>query len=168
MTSIRGHGPGPARRPDSAGTQRTPEPAAPESSPPKRTGGLAAFSKDSVVTGKRPAEGAGDGAPTPPTSADLSALDAAARGHFDAATSVGNLYRELSAKVADVARLAESGTAEELRHATKDLQEMNQSFNLQYLQLQQKMQQESRQYTLISNIMKTKHDTAKSAMQNIR
>lgn len=55
-----------------------------------------------------------------------------------------------------------------LMDATKQMQEMNQSFNLQYLQLQQNMQQENRQFTMMSNIMKTKHDTAKSAINNIR
>ena len=52
--------------------------------------------------------------------------------------------------------------------ATKKMQEMNQSFNLQYLQLQQKMQSDNRQFTLMSNIMKTKHDTAKNAINNVR
>ncbi len=42
------------------------------------------------------------------------------------------------------------------------------SFNLQYLQLQENMQQESRQRTMFSNIMKTKHDTAENAINNIR
>ncbi len=56
----------------------------------------------------------------------------------------------------------------ELMNATQDMQEMNMSFNLQYLQLQQNMQQENRQFTLMSNIMKTKHDTAKAAINNIR
>ncbi len=45
---------------------------------------------------------------------------------------------------------------------------MNQSFNLQYLQLQQQMQNENRQFTLVSNIMKTKHDTTKNSIGNIR
>jgi hypothetical protein len=48
------------------------------------------------------------------------------------------------------------------------MQEMSQNFNLQYLDLQQDMQNENRQFTLVSNIMKTKHDTAKSAINNIR
>jgi hypothetical protein len=48
------------------------------------------------------------------------------------------------------------------------LAEMNQSFNLQYLGLQKAMQDENRQYTLISNIMKNKHDTAKNAINNVR
>ena len=47
-------------------------------------------------------------------------------------------------------------------------QQMDPSFNLQYLQLQQKMQADNRQFTLMSNIMKTKHDTAKNAINNVR
>jgi hypothetical protein len=42
------------------------------------------------------------------------------------------------------------------------------SFNLQYLQLQQQMQNENRSYTAVSNIMKTKHDTVKNSISNIR
>ncbi len=51
---------------------------------------------------------------------------------------------------------------------TKQFQEMQMSFNLQYLQLQSQMQHENRSYTAISNIMKTKHDTAKNSISNIR
>ena len=51
---------------------------------------------------------------------------------------------------------------------TEKLQEMNQTFNLQYLNLQQSMQSENRKFTSISNVMKTKHDTAKSTIQNVR
>lgn len=46
--------------------------------------------------------------------------------------------------------------------------EMNRSFSMQYLQLQQKIQAENRQFSLMSNIMKTKHDAAKTAINNIR
>ena len=45
---------------------------------------------------------------------------------------------------------------------------MSMSFNLQYLQLQQQMQHESRCVTLLSSIMRIKHDTAKNAINNIR
>ena len=48
------------------------------------------------------------------------------------------------------------------------MQETQMSFNLQYLQLQSQMQNESRSYTAVSNIMKTKHDTVKNAISNIR
>ena len=52
--------------------------------------------------------------------------------------------------------------------ATREMQELNMTFNMQYLQLQQKMQQDNRQFTMLSNIMKTKHDTAKNAISNVR
>jgi len=42
------------------------------------------------------------------------------------------------------------------------------SFNLQYLQLQSQMQSESRAFNAISNIMKTKHDTVKNSISNVR
>jgi hypothetical protein len=56
----------------------------------------------------------------------------------------------------------------QLLQQCKDLREMNQSFNLQYLTLQQNMQDESRRFTLLSNIMKSKHDGAKNAISNLR
>jgi hypothetical protein len=49
-----------------------------------------------------------------------------------------------------------------------ELGESAMSFNLQYLQLQSQMQQENRSYTAVSNIMKTKHDTVKNSISNIR
>jgi hypothetical protein len=57
---------------------------------------------------------------------------------------------------------------DQLLAATKQMQETQMSFNLQYLQLQSSMQNESRQFTMVSNIMKTKHDTVKNAISNIR
>ena len=41
-------------------------------------------------------------------------------------------------------------------------------YNNEFLKLQQTMQYENRQFTMISNIMKVKHDTADSAINNIR
>jgi hypothetical protein len=48
------------------------------------------------------------------------------------------------------------------------LRETQMSFNLQYLALQTKMQNENRTYTAISNILKTKHDTVKNSINNVR
>jgi hypothetical protein len=56
----------------------------------------------------------------------------------------------------------------QLVQATQQMQEMQMSFNLQYLMLQENMQEEERQFTLLSNIMKTKYDTAKNSIANIR
>ena len=61
-----------------------------------------------------------------------------------------------------------SSSSQELMNATQQMQETQMSFNLQYLQLQDQMQQENRQYTAVSNIMKTKHDTAKNTIANIK
>ncbi len=51
--------------------------------------------------------------------------------------------------------------------ATRALQQESQTFNLQYLQLQEAMQRESREFTALSNVMKVKHDSAKAAINNI-
>jgi ribulose kinase len=60
------------------------------------------------------------------------------------------------------------GGQDQLLNATKQMQETQMSFNLQYLQLQSQMQHENRSYTAISNIMKTKHDTVKNSISNVR
>jgi hypothetical protein len=49
-----------------------------------------------------------------------------------------------------------------------ELNNMLMSYNLSYLRLQQRMEQESRQFTMVSNIFKSKHDTAKSVVNNIQ
>ncbi len=56
----------------------------------------------------------------------------------------------------------------QMMSATRQMSEFQASFNLQYLQLQQKIQIDTRQFNLISNIMKTKHDAAKNALNNVR
>lgn len=63
---------------------------------------------------------------------------------------------------------AQGGSQQDLLNQTKGMQEMAQSFNLQYLQLQEKMQSENRSFSTVSNVMKTKHDTAKSSISNVR
>lgn len=50
----------------------------------------------------------------------------------------------------------------------KAFRETRMSFNLQYLNLQNKISHENRQFTMVSNIMKNKHDTAKNSINNIR
>ncbi len=55
-----------------------------------------------------------------------------------------------------------------LLQAAREMQEMNQHFSMQYLTLQQNIQGESREFNLLSNVMKTKHEAAKNAVNNIR
>ncbi len=65
-------------------------------------------------------------------------------------------------------RPAETAAGEgDIVAATRALQQQSQSFNLQYLQLQESMQRESREFAALSNVMKVKHDSAKSAINNI-
>src|ERR1700676_901205 len=80
------------------------------------------------------------------------------------------IYFALSKKIDDLSKLAaQKGTSQaELLQASKNIQETKMSFNLQYLQLQNSMQNENRQFTTESNIMKTKHDTGKNIISNIK
>jgi hypothetical protein len=61
-----------------------------------------------------------------------------------------------------------TGQSGDMMGQMQNFQEMNMSFNMQYLALQQKMQSDNRQFTSLSNIMKTKHDSAKNAINNVR
>ena len=63
---------------------------------------------------------------------------------------------------------ARTAGGDQLLNATRQMQETQMSFNLQYLQLQSQMQHENRSYTAVSNIMKTKHDTVKNSISNVR
>jgi hypothetical protein len=62
---------------------------------------------------------------------------------------------------------AAAGTQGDLIEATRALQQEAQAMNLQYLQLQEQMQRESREYTALTNVMKVKHDSARAAISNI-
>ncbi|MDA3864453.1 MAG: hypothetical protein PF689_11370 [Deltaproteobacteria bacterium] len=48
------------------------------------------------------------------------------------------------------------------------LQKQNQDFNLDFLKLQMQIQGENRRFSTLSNVEKSKHDTAKSVINNIR
>jgi len=80
------------------------------------------------------------------------------------------LYRTLSGKVASVGTLAATpGVSQSaLMQVTQQMQQMQMSFNLQYLQLQENMQNDARQYTSLSSILKTKQDAAKAALANMK
>lgn len=66
-----------------------------------------------------------------------------------------------------VAGAGAAGPQGDLVEATRALQQEAQAMNLQYLQLQEQMQRESREYQALSNVMKVKHDSARAAIANI-
>ena len=103
--------------------------------------------------------------------ADLLKMDASEGKIFKGfmgIAALGNKLSEQSKIVADLAGAAGGSPQTQLLQATKIMQEAQMSFNLQYLQLQSQMQHENRSYTAVSNIMKTKHDTVKNSIGNIR
>lgn len=69
---------------------------------------------------------------------------------------------------AGTATAGASDAFNQMMSATRQMAEFQASFNLQYLQLQEKIQIDTRQFNLVSNIMKTKHDAAKNALNNVR
>jgi len=107
---------------------------------------------------------------------DLAALNQHHESYRQAAEKLSALYSNLSKKVEEVGKAASgvnssrgsSSSVSQLLQATQQMQETQMSFNLQYLQLQQQMQQENRQYTEVSNIMKSRHDTVKNAIGNLK
>jgi len=106
----------------------------------------------------------------------LANLEKSHHSHGEAAGKLATLYSKLNDKAKEVGALADaakgrpadSSASARMFAATKQMQDMQVNFNLQFLQLQSAMQNENRQFTMISNIMKTKHDTAKNAISNIR
>lgn len=83
---------------------------------------------------------------------------------------MSRMFGSLRQKIAELGAIAaqDRGASSLLVSATRRLQEMSQSFNMQYLMLQNKIAQENRQFSMLSNIMKNKHDTAKNSINNIR
>jgi hypothetical protein len=87
-------------------------------------------------------------------------------------TNLERLLRDLSMAMnrhhSRVTALLAQASARPESRTIAELQRVQADFNVQYLQLQSQMQNENRSYTAISNIMKTKHDTAKNSISNVR
>lgn len=75
--------------------------------------------------------------------------------------AINNFDNWLRGASARTGNLAQAG-----RRARTD--DMQTSFNMQYLMLQNQLQNESRRFAIVANIMKAKHDTAKSSIGNLR
>jgi hypothetical protein len=100
-------------------------------------------------------------------------LDQGIKSLQDLAMTDPVTYAELKHKLANDPQLAHQASELFQPHrvpSTGAMQapESQESFNLQFLMLQQTMQKEALMYQVISNIMKTKHDTVKNSISNIR
>lgn len=97
-------------------------------------------------------------------------------GGVESATSVLPGGGLVSATVRGVASAASGGSADEASVAGEGGASSalastlgNQSdTQMQYLELQQRMQDENRRFTTLSNVLKARHETAKTAIGNIR
>ena len=84
-------------------------------------------------------------------------------------TELKKYDRWLSSACKELDKLSRSGeNLLKMDGKTQKAMDMQESFNLQYLQLQRNMQHECRQFILVSNIMKVKHDTASGVIRNMR
>ena len=87
-------------------------------------------------------------------------------------TNLDKLLRDLSMAMtrhhSRVTALLTQASARPEPKTIAELQHAQAAFNVQYLQLHAQMQNENRSYTAISNIMKTKHDTVKNSINNVR
>jgi hypothetical protein len=107
-------------------------------------------------------------------SADIARIQAGLAQAGNALAQGGNLYRRYDEQLGQYLKLAADVAAGNqaalgrFAQATHQMQETRMSFNQQYLALQTGMQNENRQYTMISNVMKTKHDTVKNSISNVR
>lgn len=104
-------------------------------------------------------------------------LEELAESHSGLMRSVGaleDLYVKLSEKGREVSALAAKarGTrgdaGKRLLQAAREMEKMQQGFNIQYLDLQKRIAHENRRFSMVSNTMKNKHDTAKNAVNNVR
>ncbi|MBI5524743.1 MAG: hypothetical protein HY897_00260 [Deltaproteobacteria bacterium] len=116
--------------------------------------------------------GAAVAGPFVPGAAGVSAAlggAAAVRGAISGATiATGGVPVGTGVAPLDGLGAVTGGSPTEIIEATRKLQESNQMFSMQYLELQEKMQQENRQYSTLSNVLKTRHESAKTAINNIR
>jgi hypothetical protein len=87
-------------------------------------------------------------------------LSAAIRG--DAGT--GSIPVAESAESPTTATAGTTEGANDMASVMKQSQE----FNLYYLQIQEEMSQENRRFSALSNVMKARHETSKTAIGNIR
>ena len=100
--------------------------------------------------------------------AQLQLLNASKSRMVEAAEKMGQLHAGLNEKITALCnvknRITDSGAAK----AAAELCSASPQANQQTLALQTQVQNESRQFSTLSNVMKAKHDTVKNAINNIR
>jgi septal ring factor EnvC (AmiA/AmiB activator) len=103
-------------------------------------------------------------------SSELEQLTASHQRTVATSDKISVLHTDLGEQVTTVCDLREGARegSREFERAFNALCQASASSNLQSLRLQQSIQNESRKFQTISNVMKNRHDTVKSAINNIR
>jgi hypothetical protein len=95
-------------------------------------------------------------------------LNAIQASMVDSNRRMGESTSGLNAKIGEVCALRKKITAADAAKAVTELCDLSAQSQRQLLALQTQMQNDSRRFTLVSNIMKTKHDTVKNSISNVR
>ncbi len=108
-----------------------------------------------------------------PSESDLSKMDEIHQRLLQHFNELSSLYTTLAAQTSDGPTLgtssgASGGSEQDLMNATQQMQETQMGFNLQYLMLQENIQNDAREYAALSNLMKTKVDTMKNILDNTK
>ena len=105
--------------------------------------------------------------PTKPKKRFAGAL---AHGALDSIATVGSLVPggQIIAAAANGIKSITGGPMNDQMAQMWEMQRESQAFNLQYLELQTAIQDDNRQFSTLSNLLKARHDTAKSAINNIQ
>lgn len=86
--------------------------------------------------------------------------------------NLGSLMQQLEAAASKhqstMAALAKQATAKPDAKSVAKLQEQQAAFNSQFLKLQTQMQREAQVITTVSNLMRTRHETIKNTIANMR
>ena len=98
---------------------------------------------------------------------DLTALQASHARAMQHLHQQGIIHRDLAARVAALPD-PPPGTDPALADAVRALKREAVQLNRQFLGLQERVQEESRRFQTLSNVMKTRHDTAKNSIGNVR
>ena len=94
-------------------------------------------------------------------------LCAAVRDGADAATGSEASRRSSGANPATPGGGEASNSSGEGNYDLRDITQQSQEFNLMYLQLQEELGRENRRFSALSNVLKTRHETARSVISNI-
>ena len=98
---------------------------------------------------------------------DLAALQASHARAMQHLHQQGIIHRDLAARVAALPD-PPAGTDPALADAVRAVKRDAALWNQQFLGLQERVREESRRFQTISNVMKSRHDTAKNSVGNIR